>query len=81
MTIKSIKPRNRLTYKATTLPDVGFVRLPTVLSVLGVSKNAFLNGAKSGVYPSGKLLSPRTRVYSVDEIRALIDKINVGDVA
>jgi prophage regulatory protein len=77
MTAKPVKnqfkPPNTKTYTAKPLPAEGFVRLPSVLSVLGISKNAFLDGVKSGKYPAGKLLSSRCRVWHVDEIRRLID--------
>lgn len=63
------KPRNKVTYVPINLPTEGFVRLPTVLSVFGVSKNTYLDGAKAGKYPQGRLLSPRCRVFPVSEIR------------
>ncbi|MBL1263882.1 helix-turn-helix transcriptional regulator [Candidatus Methylomicrobium oryzae] len=66
------KPRNKITYTPAPLPEEGFVRLPSVLAVLGISKTTFLDGVKSGKYPEGKLLSPRCRVYPVSEIRALL---------
>ncbi|QWF69656.1 AlpA family phage regulatory protein [Methylomonas paludis] len=69
------KSRTKITYAAYPLPTEGFVRLPSVLAVLGVSKSSFLNGVKSGLYPAGKLLSSRCRVWSAAEIRALLDKI------
>jgi prophage regulatory protein len=85
MTTKSIntqrKPRKKVTYIPTALPLEGFVRLCTVLAVLGISKTSFLNGVKDGKYPAGKLLSPRCRVWSVAEIRALLASIEEGKAA
>jgi prophage regulatory protein len=72
------KPRNKITYTPTPLPEEGFVRLPSVLAVLGVSKTCYLDGVKSGKYPEGKLLSPRCRVYPVSEIRALLASLEEG---
>jgi prophage regulatory protein len=69
------KPRNKTTYKPAPLPNEGFVRLPSVLSVLGISKTSFYAGIKSGKFPKGKLLSERCRVWPVNEIRGLLDKI------
>lgn len=66
------KPSNKITYVPAPLPPEGFVRLPSVLAVLGISKTTFLEGVKSGKYPEGKLLSPRCRVYPVSSIRALL---------
>jgi prophage regulatory protein len=67
------KPRNKITYTPTPLPNEGFARLPSVLAVLGISKTSFLDGIKAGKYPEGELLSPRCRVWRVEKIRALIN--------
>lgn len=69
------KTRRKITYKPAPLPTEGFVRLPSILAVLHISKSSFLNGVKDGRYPAGKLLSPKTRVWHVDEVRAMIDTI------
>jgi prophage regulatory protein len=69
------QPRNKVTYVARALPEEGFVRLITVLAVLGISKTSFLNGIKEGKYPGGKLLSPRCRVWEVSAIRGLLASI------
>jgi prophage regulatory protein len=69
------KPRNKITYVPINLPTEGFVRLPTVLSVFGVSKNTYLDGAKAGKYPHGRLLSPRCRVFPVAEIREALARL------
>lgn len=68
-------PRKKRTYLPNPLPAEGFVRLISVLAVLGISRTSFYNGVKAGVYPPGKLISPRCRVYSVEQIRELIAKI------
>lgn len=75
-----LKPRKKITYIPAPLPDDGFVRLPSILAVLGISKTSFLDGIKAGKYPAGKLLSPRCRVWSVKEIRALLSQL-AGEVA
>lgn len=75
---KPQKPRNKVTYTPAPLPKEGFVRLPSVLAVLGISKTTFLDGAKEGKYPEGKLLSPRCRVWPVAEIRALLSSLENG---
>jgi len=69
------KPRNKITYTPSPLPLEGFVRLPSVLAVLGISKTSFLDGIKSGKYPEGELLSPRCRVWRVEKIRSLINSM------
>ncbi len=69
------KPRKKITYVAKELPDEGVIRLITVLAVLNISKTSFLDGIKSGKFPAGKLLTPRCRVWSVADIRALLASI------
>jgi predicted DNA-binding transcriptional regulator AlpA len=69
------KPRNKTTYKPAPLPDEGFVRLPSVLAVLGISKTSFYAGIKKGRFPQGKLLSERCRVWNSQEIRNLLSQI------
>jgi prophage regulatory protein len=73
--------RNKITYIPAPLPSEGFVRLPSILAVLGISKNTFLNGIKAGKYPAGQLLGPRTRVWPVSQIRALLSSIEEGKAA
>lgn len=67
------KTRRKITYVPAPLPAEGYVRLLSILAVLGISKTSFLNGVKAGKYPAGKLLTPRCRVWPVAEIRALLD--------
>ncbi|MBF6648956.1 AlpA family transcriptional regulator [Methylobacter sp. BlB1] len=78
---KQHKKRNKVTYVPTALPAEGFVRLPSILAVLGISKNTFLNGIKAGKYPAGQLLGPRTRVWAVADIRAVLAAIERGEAA
>ncbi|WP_034637649.1 helix-turn-helix transcriptional regulator [Desulfovibrio cuneatus] len=54
------------------MPQEGFVRLPQVLHVLSISASAWWNGVKTGKYPQSVKLGPRTTVWKVEEIRALI---------
>jgi predicted DNA-binding transcriptional regulator AlpA len=67
------KPRNKITYINAPLPAEGYVRLPSVLAVLGISRTSFHNGIKAKIYPAGKLLTPRCRVWEVSTIRSLIN--------
>jgi prophage regulatory protein len=70
------KKRRKITYTAKPLPACGYVREPSVLAVLNISSTSFHNGIKAGKYPAGKLLSPRCRVWSVEEIRNLLASID-----
>lgn len=63
-------------HEATALPEHGFLRLSQVLAVFPISKNTWYRGVESGLYPKPVQLSPRTVAWRVDDIRALIDRIN-----
>lgn len=54
------------------MPEEGFVRLPVVLKVLGISRTALYNGIARGDYPKPVRLGPRMSVWRVEEIRMLI---------
>lgn len=58
--------------QAATLPAEGYARLPLVLAVIPVSKSTWWNGIRDGKYPKPVKLGPRTTVWRVDDIRALI---------
>lgn len=54
------------------LPETGFVRLPTILAVFPISKTSWWDGVKNGRYPKSIKLGPKTTVWRVEDIRALI---------
>lgn len=62
------------------LPETGYLRLPQIIgdrkrnipALIPVSRTAWLDGVRVGRYPSGVLLGPRTRAWSVESIRELI---------
>ncbi|MDO9047319.1 MAG: hypothetical protein Q7U66_06220 [Methylobacter sp.] len=74
-TNKRQPPRKKVTYIAAPLPTEGYCRKPSILAALGISSTSFDNGVKDGRFPAGKLLTPRCRVWSVTEIRALLAAI------
>jgi len=57
-------------------PQVGFVRLPQVLSVIPLSRSTWLRGVKSGKYPKPVQLTERTRAWRVEDILELIDSLS-----
>ena len=59
-----------------TLPEHGFVRLPQILTVIPVSESTWWAGVRSGEYPAG-LRHGRCRLWTVEEIRHLIDRISM----
>lgn len=55
-----------------TLPEIGFVRLPTILAVFPVGRSSWWLGVKNGKYPPAVKLGPNTTAWEVSAIRALI---------
>lgn len=58
------------------LPAEGFVRLDQILSVIPISANSWWAGVRSGRFPPGIKFGPRTTVWRVEHIRALIESFN-----
>ena len=54
------------------LPDTGFVRLSTVLHFFPVGRSTWWAGIKSGRYPQGVKLGPRTTAWRAEDIRELL---------
>ena len=63
------------------LPAVGYVRLPQILNIFSVSKSAWWEGCRSGVFPKPVKLGPRTSAWRVEDIRALMERINTASIA
>ncbi|MDD2743002.1 MAG: AlpA family phage regulatory protein [Rhodocyclaceae bacterium] len=61
-----------ITNHTQRLPEEGYVRLPQVLAVYPVSRSTWLAGVRSGRFPRGVHLTPRTTAWKVEDIRALI---------
>ena len=57
------------------LPNTGFVRLPTILKVIPVSKSTWWNGVKTGQYPKQVKLSSRASAWRVEDIQKLISEL------
>ena len=65
------------------LPEIGYLRLPQIIgdpakgipAIIPVSARSWWNGVKSGRYPAGVLLGPRTRAWSVQSIKALVEEM------
>lgn len=65
--------------EATPFPAIGYVRLPQIIGrggPLPISRTAFLERVKAGVYPQPVRLGPRTVAWRVEDIRRLIDELS-----
>lgn len=58
------------------LPEVGYLRLSQILSIIPISKSAWWEGCRSGLYPKPVKLGPRTTAWRVEDIRKLMERIN-----
>ena len=67
--------------KAIALPAVGYVRLPQILKIFPISKSAGWEGCRCGVFPKPVKLGPRTSAWRVEDIRALMERINTASIA
>lgn len=54
------------------LPETGFIRLPTVLKLIPVSKSTWWEGVKSGRFPKSVKLGTRVTAWRVEDIKKLI---------
>ena len=67
--------------KAIALPSVGYVRLSQILEIFPISKSSWWEGCRSGVFPKPVKLGPRTSAWRVEDIRALMERINTASIA
>ena len=69
----------------TSLPQVGFVRLSTILGnpkavppidpIIPISKSSWWEGIKKGIYPKPVKLSERTTAWKWQDIHDLVAKL------
>lgn len=57
------------------LPETGFLRLPTVLKYIPVSKTTWWNGVKSGRFPKSVKFGEGITMWRVEDIKELIRNI------
>lgn len=71
----------KTTKRDAHLPEIGFVRLPTILQLIPISRSTFLARVKAGEYPKPYKIGPKVSAWNVDDIRALLSsfKPNEGD--
>jgi prophage regulatory protein len=58
---------------ASLLPEIGYVRLGTVLALYPVGRSTWYRGVAEGRFPKPVALSARTKGYPVEEIKKLIE--------
>ena len=60
------------------LPEAAFVRLPTILKLLPISKSTWLSGVKSGHFLKPVRLGKKITAWRVEDIRKLINGNETG---
>lgn len=58
------------------LPPGGFVRLPTILKLIPMSRSAFYRRIETGEFPAPLKLSPTIACWRSEDIRALIERLS-----
>ncbi len=58
-----------------SLPDTGFIRLPTLLALIPISRASLYAGIKTNKYPAPVKISSRTSAWRAEDIRLLIEKL------
>ena len=58
-----------------TIPEIGFIRLRKVLTVIPVGKSCWWDGVKSGRFPKPVKLSTRCTAWRAEDIRELAKRI------
>ena len=61
--------------KSELLPEIGFVRIRTVLQIIPVSRSSWYLGIQQNKYPKPVKLGPRSSAWRVEDIRELINKV------
>jgi predicted DNA-binding transcriptional regulator AlpA len=59
-----------------TIPEVGFIRLREVLTVIPLGKTCWWEGVKSGRFPKPVKLSERCTAWKAEDIRKLIKELS-----
>ena len=59
-----------------TIPEVGFIRLTTILKIIPVSKSTWWAKVKSGEYPQPIKLGKNITAWKSEDIRLLIDELS-----
>ncbi|MHB1093406.1 helix-turn-helix transcriptional regulator [Thiobacillus sp.] len=57
---------------SNTLPETGYVRLPSILRVFPVSRSNWWEGVRQKRYPQPVKLGPRITAWKVEDIRAFL---------
>ena len=61
-------------------PHSGFMRLPQIHQLIPISKSAWWLGSRDGRFPKPVKLGPKTTAWRVEDIAALIEKLEGANI-
>ena len=64
-----------MSQKQSFIPTYGFLRLPQILAIFPISKSVWWEGCRTGRFPKPIKLGPRTTVWRVEDIMALVERL------
>lgn len=56
-------------------PETGYVRLPSILRVVPVSRSTWWHWVRIGKAPAGRKLGPRITAWKAEDILAFVDSL------
>jgi prophage regulatory protein len=62
------------------IPEIGFLRLNQVLTVIPIGKTCWWEGVRSGRFPKPVKLSARCTAWRAEDIRNLIDDLSIHSI-
>lgn len=62
------------------IPTTGYLRLPQILTLLPIGKSSWWAGVKSGRFPQGVKLGPKTTAWRVEDIQELLASFEQNNV-
>ncbi len=57
------------------LPTEGYVRIAQILKVIPIGRSTWWQGVKDGRFPQPVKIGPRTTVWNVEDIRAVLEAL------
>ena len=65
-----------MSQQQSSIPSIGFLRLPQILAIIPISKSAWWEGCRTGRFPKPVKLGARTTVWRAEDIRAFIERVS-----
>lgn len=66
-----------MSQQQSSIPSIGFLRLPQILAIIPISKSAWWEGCRTGRFPKPIKLGPRATVWRAEEITAFINNAGI----